>query len=224
MENNYYVCFFKNILKKKFIYIFIIGILSALVCSGVKLLFSDIATRTGSYFFTRTVQVFQNQVRDDFDYKGFLESPANYYQFVKEAEKGDFDFTKVDSAWGRKSETEQMDWLRQHIQVANYRGNVISITIYFDANITRDVNYMSEHGLLLTNDFVKQSQKSIRTVIPDATFKVINEEQATPVITPIDRKKVAIKFAIIGFLVGIIGAAICFYLWSIAKEYRKSIE
>lgn len=224
MKNNSYIYLFKDICRKKILYIIIIGFLIAIACSGVKLLFSDIATRNGSYLFTRTVQIVQNQVKDDFDYKGFLESPGNYYQFIKTAEQGDFDFTKVDSAWKRKSETEQIDWLKKHVQVAGYKGNVVSVTITFDANITRDVDYMNKHGILLANDFIKQSQNSIRAVMPEATFKVINEEQALPVVTPIDRKKMAIKFAVIGFIVGIIGSVICFYLWEVAKEHRRNVK
>ena len=65
------------------------------------------------------------------------------------AEKGDFDFTKVDSAWKRKSQYEQMDWLKKKIQVLAFRDNVFEVSIHFDANVTRDVDYMKEHGELL---------------------------------------------------------------------------
>lgn len=221
---NNYINTCVKICRNKILYIIIIGILMAIICSGIKLLFSDVATRTGSYLFTRTVQVVQNQVKDDFDYRGFLEAPGNYYQFIKNAEQSDFDFTKVDSAWKRKNETEQIDWLKKHIKIENYKGNVVSVTVTFDANVTRDVDYMNQHGKLLAHDFVNQSEKSIRAVMPEAEFKVINEEQALPIVTPINRKKMIIEFAIIGFALGVFGSTTCFYLWEVSKEHRNKIK
>lgn len=72
MDNNR-VSFF-SVLKKNVVCIFFIGIILAICLAGVKYLFSDIAIRHGDYLFIQTIQV-ENQTKDDFDYKGFLESP-----------------------------------------------------------------------------------------------------------------------------------------------------
>ena len=221
MDNNR-VSFFA-VLKKNVVCLFFIGIILAICLAGVKYLFSDIAIRHGDYLFIQTIQV-ENQTKDDFDYKGFLESPSNYYQFMHTAENGDFDFTKIDSAWKQKSQYEQMDWLKKKIQVAAFRDNVFEVTIHLDANITRDVNYMKNHGVLLAEDFVAQSEKSIKAIKPNADFKVISTEASLPVIEQINRKTLVIKFAVIGFIVGFIGSALCFYFWAVAKEHRKRIE
>lgn len=201
-------------IKDKALYILLIGIIFSICIAGIKYVFSDTANRHGDYLFIQTIQV-ENQARDDFDYKGYLESPSNYYQFMRIAEKGDFDFTKVDSAWKRKSQYEQMDWLKKKIQVLAFRDNVFEVSIHFDANVTRDVDYMKEHGELLADDFIAQSEKSIKAIKPDATFKVINKETSSPIVEPINRRNLAIKFAIIGFIVGIIGSSICFILWAV---------
>lgn len=221
MENNR-VSFFA-VLRKNIIYICLMGIVLSICLAGVKYLFSDIAVRHGDYLFIQTIQV-ENQTKDNFDYKGFLESPSNYYQFMRTVENGDFDFTKIDSAWKQKSQYEQMDWLKKKIQVAAFRDNVFEVTIHLDANITRDIDYMKDHGALLAEDFVAQSEKSIKAVKTNADFKVISTEASMPVIEPINRKTLVIKFAVIGFIVGIIGSAICFYLWEVAKEHRRNVE
>ena len=210
--------------KKKIGLILLIGVFGAIILSGVKFMFSDVANRHGDYLYIRTIQIETPVVsnKSDFDYKGFLESPANYYRFIHDEENGIFDFTKVDSAWNRKSEYEKMDWLKKNIKVTSYHDNVIEFTVHFDANITRDVDYMKEHGESLTNDFVERSEKSIKAVKPEVTFKSVGEENSLPIVEPINRKSMVIKFAIIGFVVGAFVVIFLLFLWSIAKENRES--
>ena len=210
--------------KKKIGLILLIGVFGAIILSGVKFMFSDVANRHGDYLYIRTIQIEEPVVSNkrDFDYKGFLESPANYYRFIYDEENGNFDFTKVDSAWNRKSEYEKMDWLKKNIKVTSYHDNVIEFAVHFDANITRDVDYMKEHGESLTNDFVERSEKSIKAVKPEVTFKSVGEENSLPIVEPINRKSMVIKFAIIGFVVGAFVAIFLLFLWSIAKENRES--
>lgn len=209
-------------LKKKIILIFCIGVLASIGLTGVKYLLSDVATRHGDYLFIQTIQVkTEIKEKDDFNYKGFLESPANYFQFMRIAENGDFDFSKVDSAWKQKSQYEQMDWVRKKIQVFSYNDNIIEVTAHFDANATQDVDYMRTHGKLLVDDFVNQCEQSIAKVKPGTTFNIVGREESFPVVEPINRKNMLIKFAIIGFIVGAIGSAFLFFLWGIRKQQLK---
>lgn len=213
-----------KIVKKKIGLILLAGIIGAILISGVKFMFSDVANRHGDYLYIRTIQIETPVVsnKSDFDYRGFLESPANYYRFIHDEENVNFDFTKVDSSWNRKNEYEKMDWLKRNIKVSSYHDNVIEFTVHFDANITRDVAYMKEHGELLTNDFVEQSEKSIKAVKPEATFKIAGEENSLPIVEPINRKSMVVKFAVIGFVIGAFVAIFLLFLWSIAKENRRS--
>lgn len=223
MNDFSYTKLFVQTVKKKIIFILLLGILAGIAIAGGKVLFSDIATRHGDYYFIRTVQVSSpdNQGEDNFDYKGFLESPGNYYQFVRKVEQGDFDFHKIDSAWKRKSSTEQLDWLKQNMQVTSFRNGVFQVSIHFDANATREVDYMKEHGVLLADDFMQVSEQSIQKVKPDATFKLVGKEETYPVVEPINRKSMLIKFGIIGFVVGIFGGTVIFYLWALRKQYGR---
>lgn len=212
-------------LKKKIVYIVILGILMGIALGAVKVLFSDIANRHGDYYFIRTVQVqsaaVPSGVQDNFDYREFLNSPGNYYQFLRKAGQGDFNFSKIDSAWNRKSQAEQMDWLKEKLQVTSFRDGVFQVSLHLDANITRDVDYMKKHGQLLTDDFVQVSEQSIKKVKPDAVFKIVGQEQSYPVVEPVNRKKMMLKFGVIGFVAGLFGSTVCFYLWALRKEYGK---
>lgn len=224
MKNNNAIDTLICILKKKNIYIILIACITAVILSGIKVLFSDVATRTGDYLFIRTIQFEQHDnseirdIKDNFDYKNYLESSSNYYQLIKSVKDDEFDFTKVDSAWKRKSETEQIEWLKKHIQVNNYEGGVVSVTLRFDPNVNRDVNYIKEHGDLLLDAFLIQNDKSIQSVIPNMTSKIIDKEMMVPVVTPIDRKSIFVKFAVIGFIIGLIFSIIGFYAMEISRK------
>lgn len=226
MKSNNTIDVLACVLKKRYIYIILIACIVAVLLSGIKVLFSDVATRTGDYLFIRTIQFEQQDdsditdIRDNFDYKNYLESPSNYYQFIKSVKNNEFDFTKVDSAWNRKSETEQIEWLKKHIQVNNYKGGVVSVTLRFDPNVNRDVNYIKEHGDLLLDTFLRQNDKSIQSVIPGITSKVIDKETMAPVVTSIDRKSMFIKFALVGFIISLLFSLIGFYAVEISREKR----
>lgn len=224
MKNNNAIDTLICILKKKKIYIILIACIIAMLLSGIKVLFSDVAMRTGDYLFIRTIQFDQHDnsdmtdIKDNFDYKNYLESSSNYYQFIKSVKDDEFDFTKVDSAWKRKSETEQIEWLKKHIQVNNYKGGVVSVTLRFDPNVNRDVNYIKEHGDLLLDLFLRQNDKSIQSVMPNMTSKIIDKEMMAPVVTSIDRKSIFIKFAVVGFIIGLFFSIIGFYTMEISRK------
>lgn len=214
-----------NVIKQKKVAILLIGIIVSLILAGGKFASSDIAQRHGDYLFIRTIQVNTGDdainSKNEFDYKGFLESPANYSQFIAAIDHDTFDFTSVDSAWNRKSRYEQIEWLKNKIKVGSYKNNVIEVSVHFDANVTRNVDYMNEHGKMLADTFIKQSEESIKSINPNATFRVVNEEQSLPMVEPINRKNVMIKFAIIGFVVGLFGAIAAFFIREVAKQNKE---
>lgn len=207
-----------RVVKKKIGYILFIGLICAGVLAAIKVGFSDIATRQGKYLYTTTVHIQQNQLPNDFDFKGFLESEGNYGKLVEIEENGHFDFSIVDSSWNRKSKSQQLEWLNKHIYVKNFKGNVISLYIKFDSNVTRDTEYMKEHVPLLFQDFMNVSQSSIQAVVPDATFKTIYSENIAPTVLEINRKSIAIKYAIIGFIIGIWASVVGIATWTICKN------
>lgn len=225
MNDVNYTRTFAQTLKRKYIYIIAIGVLVGIVIAGVKMLFSDVANRHGDYYFIRTVQVESSMdpehTKDRFNYRDFLNSPANYYNFIRKAEHNNFDFGKIDSSWKRKSQSEQINYLKKKIQIDAYGDGVFQVAFHFDANVTRDVEYMKKHGELLADDFIQQSENAIRTVKPDVIFHIIGKETSYPVIEPINRNAVMKKYGIIGFIVGVFGSTVFFYLYALRKEYKK---
>ena len=212
---------FSDILREKKLIIFIIGILMALLSSGVKWMFSDAKERVGDYSFVRMIQVQTAKSNDDFAYDGFLSSPTNYYQFIENTSNKDFDFTQIDSAWKRKNLYEQMNWLKEKIYINSFHGNVFEVVVHLDSNITPNVEYLNKHGNILADDFVKQSEHLIKQAIPDASFSVISEEQSVPQIVIKDQKNGFIKSGIIGFFMGIIGSIVIIFIYRLRQAINQ---
>lgn len=225
MNDVNYTKTFTQTLKQKYIYIIAIGVLAGVVIAGVKMLFSDVANRHGDYYFIRTVQVESSMdpdhTKDRFNYRDFLNSPANYYNFIRKAEQKDFDFGRIDSSWKRKSQSEQMDYLKKKIQIDAYGDGVFQVAFHFDANVNRDVEYMKKHGELLADDFIQQSESAIQAVKPKVRFRIVGKETSYPVVEPINRNAVMKKYGVMGFIVGIFGGTVIFYLYALRKEYEK---
>lgn len=216
---------FINTIRRKYIYIILISILVGIFAGGIKALFSDVANRHGDYYFIRTVQVESSSdpdhTKDHFNYRDFLNSPANYYNFMRQAEKEKFNFEKIDSAWKRKSQSEQMDFLKKKIQINAYGDGVFQVVFHFDANVSRDVDYMKKYGELLADDFIQQSENAIQAVKPGVRFRIVGKETSYPVVESINRYAIMKKFGVFGFIAGVFGSTVIFYLWALRKEYQK---
>lgn len=194
------------------------GILFALAIMAAKYMFTDTAVRQGIYQYVRMVQV-ENLNNPKFDYNAFLNSPANYYQYIENANQ-DFDFTKIDSAWKRKTKPEQVNWLKTHIKITSFRSNAFVISVNFDGNITPDVDYMKQHGSLIVDDFIRAGEISLTKIVPEASFKIVSKDQTIPEIQNIDRKKGLVKFGFLGFLCGVIVIIGVLYL----IEWKKILK
>lgn len=204
---------------KKYI-ILTMGILFALAIMAAKYMFTDTAVRHGKYQYVRMVQV-ENQNNPNFDYNAFLNSPANYYQYIENVNQ-DFDFTKINSAWKRKTKSEQIDWLKTHIKVTSFHSNAFAISVDFDGNITPDVAYMKQHGNLIVDDFIRAGEISLTKIVPDVSFKIVSRDQTIPEIQNIDRKNGLVKFGFLGFLCGVIVTISVLYLIEWKKDILKA--
>lgn len=209
---------FRQTVKKKIVYIILLGILAGMLLGGIKGLFSDTADRKGDYFFNQTIQVISDVSNDNFNYSGYLSSAVNYYQFVQKAEADGFDFSKLDSAWKRKNQTERLKWLQQNITISSFGSGVFRVSIHFDGNITRDVDYMKEHSDAILSNFVGQSEEYIHKVKPEATFQTLEQEQSYPEVKPLNRQKVMLKFGAFGFVAGLFISSVGFYLYELRKQ------
>lgn len=190
--------------RKYFIFVIILAICCSILGAGIKYMFTDTAVRNGDYLFLQiiTLQNRSGNIGSNFDYVGFWRSSSNLDKFISNVSADDFDFTKVDSAWNRKSRSQQIDWIKNNIIVSSFKGNVCEIGFKFDGNITPDSEYMNSHLPILSDQLVKQSEKSLEDAMPEISFETIGTSDIRPTVVPIDRQKAAIKYGILGFVVG----------------------
>lgn len=206
-----------DIIRKNILVILAVGILAALLLSGVRWMFSDNTVKTGDYTFVRMVRVENDAENNQLTVDAFLNSATNYYHFIENTPEEGFDFTSVDSAWKRKNVNEQMNWLKGKIQISSFRGNAFEVVIHFDPNITNDAEYLNRHGDFLADNFVKQSEKTIQKVAPNVSFSVVSSEKTIPQVVEKNQKSAMVKTGIIGFFVGCIGMAAIIFLYRLRK-------
>lgn len=206
-----------DIIRKNIFVIVAVGILAALLLSGVRWMFSDNTVKTGDYTFVRMVRVEGDAGNNQLTVDAFLNSATNYYHFIENTPEEGFDFTAVDSAWKRKNVNEQMNWLKGKIQISSFRGNAFEVVIHFDPNITNDVEYLNRHGDFLADNFVKQSEKTIQKVAPNVSFSVVSSEKTIPQVIEKNQKSAMVKIGIAGFFIGCIGMAAIIFLYRLRK-------
>ena len=67
---------------------------------------------------------------------------------------------------------------------------------------------MNSHLGILCDQLVKQSEKAPKEAMTEVSFQTISTSDIRPYVVPVDRRKAAIKYGILGFVVGIIAAEI----------------
>lgn len=212
-----------DIIRKNILVILAVGILAALLLSGVRWMFSDNTVKTGDYTFVRMVRVENDAENNQLTVDAFLNSSTNYYHFIENTPEEGFDFTSVDSAWKRKNVNEQMNWLKGKIHISSFHGNAFEVVIHFDPNITNDVEYLNRHGDFLADNFVKQSEKTIQEVAPNVSFSVVNSDKTIPQVIEKNKMNALVKTGIVGFFIGCIGMAVIIFLYRLRKM-NQSME
>ena len=218
----------KKILLKKAAAILLIGLLGALCAFGFKFLFTPATYIKGDFIYNRIIQV--ENLKDltnpnfEFNYIGIINTNNSILKFIEKTDDKVFDYSKINSRWKRINRQEQVGWLRGRIRMYNYRDNVYEIVFSVPSSYVSDISYLSKNVGAFMDAFVLNGHELILGVKPHAIIKTVNSTMLLPEELNNDKKAIALKYAIYGFIAGAFLSIAVFIGVPFFKELQKSSE
>lgn len=215
-----------DILKKTFIkkigIIFIVGMLCAMALMFEKNRSSDFMVETGSYCITCLTRISDSDDMNpnfEFDYGRIISTNCNISDFLDITEYNNkFDYNKIYGNWRTLAGLNKIDWLRDHFKTYNAHGGSWEFSFLVKENEPKNVTYLNENVSEFMHTFIRQSEKTIKLVRPNARIDILKETIIQPENIVLSKKKVLIKYGIIGFVLGVIIASTIFFVRTIGKS------
>ncbi len=197
----------KHIILNKLKMILLIGFLGAVCAAGFKYCFTPAVTFQEDFIYSRIIQIEDEMdytnPNFEFNYLGLINTNASYLELIKATEGKIFDFRKINSAWEREIESGKVKWLRKRIWMQNFHDNVFEIVFTIPATNISDVDYLEKQTNSFLDAVVLNANAIICQVKPHAVIKTVNSSVILPRKIENDKKSIALRYAVYGFIVGV---------------------
>ncbi len=196
----------KQIILEKFKYVCIVGLVCAIISGGYKYCFTPSVRYEGNFTYTRLIQINNNTSINnpyiEFNYPGIINTNGNYVEFLTKVENA-YDFSKINSSWHRFSQQAKMNWFRRLIKYNNFRNDTYEIIFSLPPNSILDLPYLKENISGLIDVFVSQGNQIIGKIKPGTDIETVNETLLLPEEVANNKKEVALKYSVYGFIAGV---------------------
>lgn len=217
-----------EILKKTFIkkigIISLVGVLCAMALMFEKYRSSDFMVETGSFCITCLTKISDSDDMNpnfEFNYGQLIGTDSNLNDFLGITERNNkFDYNKIYGDWKTLAGMKKNDWLRGHFRTYNAHGGSIEFSFKVEENEPKDVAYLTENASELMQTFIRQSEKTIKLVRPNAKIEILKETIIKPENIVLPKKRVLLKYGIIGFVLGVVIASMVFFVKTLGKSQQ----
>lgn len=214
-----------EILKKTFIkkigVIFLVGVLCALALVFEKNRSSDFMVETGSFCITCLTKITDSDDMNpnfEFNYGQLIKTDSNMNDFLSITEQNNkFDYNKIYGNWKTLVGVNKHNWLRRHFLISNAHGGSLEFGFRVEENEPKDVTYLNENASEFMKAFIRQSEKTVRLIRPNAKIEILKETIIKPENKVLSKKRVLFKYGIIGFVLGVLISSTVFFVKTLGK-------
>ncbi len=159
----------------------------------------------------------------EFNYTGIINSNNSFLKFIEQTDGKIFDYKKINSRWKRINQQQKVAWLGQRVRMYNFHDNVLEIVFTVPSSNISDASYLRNNADAFMDAFISNGNKMIREIRLHATIKTVNRSVIVPEEVQSDKKKIALKFALYGFIAGVFLSAAIFIGIPLFKEAQESV-
>ena len=215
-----------ELLKRTFIekigIILLVGVLCSLALVFEKNRSSDFMVETGDFWITCLTKITDTEDMNpnfEFNYGQIVGTNSNMNDFLEVTEGNNkFDYNKLYGNWKTLAGLKKVDWLRGHFATYNAHGGSWEFSFLVKENEPKDVAYLDENASAFMRTFIDQSEKTIKLVRPNAKIEILKETIIRPENKVLPKKRILIKYGIIGFVLGVIIASMVFFVRTLGKN------
>ena len=203
--------------------ILLVGVLCSLALVFEKNMSSDFMVETGDFCISCLTKITDSDDMNpnfEFDYGKIIETDTNMNDFLEVTESNNrFDYNKIYGNWRTISGIKKAKWLRGHFKTFTaHNGGVWEFSFLIKENEPKDIAYLDENASEFMRTFIVQSEKTIKLVRPNAKIEILKETIISPENKVLPKKRLLIKYGIIGFVLGVIIASMVFFVRTLGKN------
>ncbi len=214
------------LLKRTFIekigIILLVGVLCSVTLVFEKNRSSNFMVETGDFCITCLTKITDAEDMNpnfEFNYGQIIGTNSNMNDFLEVTEGNNkFDYNKLYGNWKTLAGLKKANWLRGHFRTYNAHGGAWEFSFLVKENEPKDVAYLNKNASEFMRTFIDQSEKTIKLVRPNAKIEILKETIISPENKVLPKKRILIKYGIIGFVLGIIIATMVLFVRTLGKN------
>ncbi len=181
--------------------------------------------RSGDVFIVRNVQI-QNYNRMIISGSKFVFNKyMNTYPMVEKFWQGTaqkYDYTKFDSGWNQKTKLDKLKWLQTRLIINDYGDGFFSIVFNLKSSDPKNIVYVEKNGANYIDEYARFADKELKNLNGETGIKVLESSNIFPEERQISKQDVLLKYGIIGFVLGVLLAAVFILVHAQLKNWRQN--
>lgn len=216
MQENEKLKIFINVLKRKWWFVVLLGLLFSAGSAYEKSISDNWIVQSGNVVITKTftVENFEKYLTANYNQKFNIDKFCDLYQIQKNMIKvtdEKYDYSAFNLNWKKLNEAQKYDWLQNHFSINDFGLGVYELVFELNENDSKEIEYVKKEAKNFLNDYFNVLIVELQKLEPDLKIKVIDEIEVYPTEISIDKNSIIKKYAVIGFIAGcLLGIVILF--------------
>ena len=211
-----------NVLKKWWI-ILLTGLIISAGLVYEKAIITNYVIKSGEVWYTKIISIENFGSLTHYDDEKKFKSPSymtNYKtinNFIKNTEE-EFDYKQFCLNWDNKSETERYKWVQRHFIINDFGGGIYELCFRLGNNEPKELDYVLKNGRRYLKKYFNYSKAELEKIDKDIRFKELSKFEVVPQEKVINKNYIIKKYALIGFVLGVLVATFVVVIDALRKE------
>ncbi len=198
--------------------IVILMIVAGAALVGEKMFLGETITQSGLYYVEKVVNIKCMGPHTDFlggtgDSLGAFSMLTSFMDESKES----YDYTKFHAGWDTLKFEPKAIWLKKHLTVGGTQGlYVFAFTVL--AEDPKDDEYLKQYGRKYLEAYIDYTRQKLEAAGLPVEYRVVSEMESVPEKTVISGKRMALKYAVIGVVLGALLGGLILTVRAVRKQ------
>ena len=208
-----------GIWKKNIKWILLGMLVVGLALSVEKVFFTDTIVKSDRFHTEQVVSINfsdSGEIGSISKFEGILKSYTILNEFLAETEHV-YDYSKFDKNFPDLSQEKKLEWLQNHLWIT--MGNRICLYgFHLPANTRKTDLYVNEYGNQFLQQYISFTQKKLNQLGLVSSYELGDNFTLEPQVIALDKKTQAIKYGIVG---GILGGLLVMMILGIRSYFKE---
>ncbi len=207
MQENEKLKIFINVLKRKWWFVVLLGLLFSAGSAYEKNISDNWTVQSGNVVITKTFSIenadryFSDQSNQKFNFDAFSNTYSMQKKIIKITNES-YDYSKFNLNWRNLNEMQKYDWLQNHFSINDFGLGAYELVFWLNENDPKEIEYIKKEAKNFLNDYFNILIVELQKLEPDLKIKVIDEIEVYPTEISLDKNSIIKKYALIGFIAG----------------------